>query len=172
MATGEPLRPRAVLSIGTDVRASADARSLVDDGAGVNAGSVSWWLIKKFDRAGESEVRVASAQSWLGKFWEILCHDDGGSACCPRRSRVFGIGNKSKFAGPGLFDALQTFDFHFPIAGKPDFKPRSNLGKFHVQKDDCNGGELFSEHRYLSFRCRRSSAPSGLRPADDGKNEE
>ena len=100
----------------------------------MDAGSITGRLVKKFDSAGEGEVWVGSPQSRFSKLREILGNDDGGSARRAGGGHVLGIGNKGEFAGLGVCNALQTFDFDFPVAPQPDFELRSNLGKLHALK--------------------------------------
>ncbi len=118
--------------VGSKVNITAEPGSGMDDGGGMNSGSVTGRMMEKFERLGEGEIGVLRPQHGRRNGGKILRHNDGGRLSGAGGGGVLGIRNKGEFTGTGLIDAVEAGDFG---VGRTIFQLRvqggGNGGKFH-----------------------------------------
>ena len=91
--------------VSANVRVLADFCGVMDDGGGMDSGSVVGRMVEEFERFGPGEIWIVAAQHAGGEGGEALGDDDGGGFRYFGGSIVFGIRDEGELAFFGLLDA-------------------------------------------------------------------
>src|SRR5215831_12083503 len=90
-----------------------------DDGGRVNTRQVGRRFVKKFDRAGESEIRILATDerkkrlARIARKGSVLIYKDRGSARRLEQGRVALVGEKGDLARSCFFESGHAGDFDF-----------------------------------------------------------
>jgi len=118
--------------VGADVRIRADFRGGVNDRSCMHSWGVFGGVVKKFDGAGEGEIRIFGAQHGRRDGGEVLRDNDAGGAGSAGGSGIFGIGHKGYLAGRGFFDSRDSG--YFRVGGavfQTSVQSGGDLCEFH-----------------------------------------